>query len=175
MFAWIVDYPLSLHREELDERLQENNAQDGILLAKVDATKETEVSKRFKVQSYPTLKYFADRKMYNYRGARSIDAMYAFVTEGYKAAIAEDSIPPSPSVFQLKMKELRQKFEAFASDSKHLTFLLDDFDHIISMRKNAAVALMVMGAFVGFLFGVIVMLLMGIGNAESKKKKKKKD
>jgi hypothetical protein len=135
------------------------------------------LAKRFKVQSYPTLKYFADRKMYNYKGARTIDALYAFVTEGYKAAVAEDSIPPAPSVFQRKVKELRQTFEAYALNNKQLTYLLDDFDHIISMRKNAAVALLVMGAFIGFLFGVIMMLLMGSssGSAESKSKKKKKD
>ncbi|KAL7436950.1 hypothetical protein ACHAXH_003055 [Discostella pseudostelligera] len=161
--------------EDLDERLQENNSQDGILLAKVDATKEVEVAKRFKVQSYPTLKYFADRKMYNYRGARTIDAMYEFVTAGYKSAVAEDSIPPAPSMFEIKMKELRQKFEELTSNNKHLTYLLDDFDHILSMRKNAATVLLAMGAFIGFWFGVIVMLLMGSDSDESKSKKKKKD
>jgi hypothetical protein len=133
------------------------------------------VAKRFKVQSYPTLKYFADRKMYNYRGARTIDAMYAFVTEGYKSAVAEDSIPPAPSMFEIKMKALRQKFEELTSNNKHLTYLLDDFDHILSMRKNAATALLAMGAFIGFWFGVIAMLLMGSDGAESKSKKKKKD
>ena len=162
-------------REDLNERLQENNPQDGILLAKVDATKEIELAKRFKVQSYPTLKYFADRKMYNYKGPRNIDALYEFVTEGYKAAIAESSIPPAPSMFERKMKEMRQKFEEYSLNNKHLTYLLDDFDHIVSLRKNAAVALLAMGALLGFWFGVIVMLLMGNGSAESKSKKKKKD
>lgn len=104
-----------------------------------------------------------------------MDALYEFVTKGYKAAVAEDSIPPAPSMFQRKMKVMRQKFEEYALNNKHVTYLLDDFDHIISMRKNAAVVLLAMGSFLGFWFGVVVMLLMGNGSAESKSKKKKKD
>lgn len=163
-------------REELDERLQEENAQDGIVIAKVDATKETQVANRFKVQSYPTLKYFADRKMYNYKGGRNTDDMYDFVTGGYKSALS-DTIPPPPSIFEIKMKEIRRQFEKVTEDNPHLKYLLEDFDHIISFRKNAAVALLVMGAFVGFLFGLIVAMLSRTGgkknDAKAPKKKKK--
>ncbi|EED90729.1 predicted protein, partial [Thalassiosira pseudonana CCMP1335] len=95
--------------EELDQKLQESNPQDGIIIAKVDATKNSEVSARFNIQSYPTLKFFAGRKMYNYKGARNIDALYEFVTEGYKTA-PTDTIPAPPSAFDAKMKEIRQKF-----------------------------------------------------------------
>lgn len=160
--------------KELDQRLQEENAQDGIVIAKVDCTKETQVANRFQVQSYPTLKYFADRKMYNYKGARNADALYDFVTEGYKSAL-QDTIPPPPSVLDVKMKEFRMKFDSLAQNNKHLKFLLEDFDHIITFRKNAACALLVMGAFIGFMFGIIVSLLMGMGSTDTKAKKKKKD
>ncbi|KAL7538420.1 hypothetical protein ACHAXR_008546 [Thalassiosira sp. AJA248-18] len=162
--------------DELDERLQESNPQDGIVIAKVDATKETQVANRFKIQSYPTLKYFADRKMYNYKGGRNIDEMYKFVTEGYKSALM-DTIPPAPSMFDVKMKQFRQKFEAITQDNPHLKHLLEDFDHIVSFRKNAAAVLLVMGAFIGFMFAKL-SLLMGIGStsaAKAQKKKKKKE
>eukprot|EP00585_Thalassiosira_rotula_P003975 CAMPEP_0196136436 /NCGR_PEP_ID=MMETSP0910-20130528/4748_1 /TAXON_ID=49265 /ORGANISM="Thalassiosira rotula, Strain GSO102" /LENGTH=229 /DNA_ID=CAMNT_0041396731 /DNA_START=51 /DNA_END=740 /DNA_ORIENTATION=- len=159
--------------EELDQLLQEDNAQDGIIVAKVDATKETQVAKRFKIQSYPTLKYFADRKLYNYKGARTLDALYDFATGGYKSAVTDD-IPPPPSFFDAKMKEFRQGFESVTEDSPHLKYLLEDFDHIVSFRKNAAAVLVVIGAFIGFFFGVIVSLLMGVGGTQPKSQKKKK-
>jgi len=112
--------------------------------------------------------------MYTYDGVRTIDAMYAFVTEGYKSA-SDDAIPAAPSVFEMKMKEFRQKFETYVQDSEHLKFLLEDFDHITNYRKNAAIVLVVMGAIIGFMFGVIAALLMGIKSTETKGKKKKKD
>ena len=161
-------------REKLDERLQETNPQDGIIIAKVDATLASQVAGRFQIRSYPTLKYFADRKMYTYDGVRTIDAMYAFVTEGYKSA-SDDAIPAAPSVFEVKMKELRKKFETYFQDSEHLKFLFEDFDHITNYRKNAAIVLVVMGAIIGFMFGVIATLLIGIKSTETKGKKKKKD
>lgn len=159
--------------EELDERLREENPQDGIVMAKVDATKETEVAERFKVQSYPTLKYFADRKMYNYKGGRNVDALYDFVTGGYASAL-DDKIPPAPSAFDATVKGFRRKFDDAAKDHPHLKYLLEDFDHIVSLRKNAAVALLMLGAFVGFFFGIIVSLLTGIGGTKTNAPKKKK-
>lgn len=160
-------------REELDERLREDNPQDGILTAKVDCTKETQLAGRFNVQSYPTLKYFADRKMYSYNGARNIDALYDFVTGGYRSE-TDDAIPPGPSAFEATMKELRQKFADLTQDHPDLKYLLDDFDHIVEYRKNAAAVLLVTGACVGFFFGVILSLLMGMGSAGKKAQKKKK-
>eukprot|EP00584_Thalassiosira_punctigera_P002054 CAMPEP_0172527584 /NCGR_PEP_ID=MMETSP1067-20121228/2231_1 /TAXON_ID=265564 ORGANISM="Thalassiosira punctigera, Strain Tpunct2005C2" /NCGR_SAMPLE_ID=MMETSP1067 /ASSEMBLY_ACC=CAM_ASM_000444 /LENGTH=232 /DNA_ID=CAMNT_0013311347 /DNA_START=65 /DNA_END=763 /DNA_ORIENTATION=+ len=163
--------------EQLDERLREDNPQDGIVVAKVDATKETQVANRFKVQSYPTLKYFADRKMYTYKGARNIDALYDFVTGGYASSSPDDAIPPAPSAFDAKMKELRQGFASMTEDHPHLKYLMEDFEHIVSFRKNAAAVLLVLGSFAGFFFGIIVALLTGIGGGkkEDKKKKKKKE
>eukprot|EP00970_Alexandrium_tamarense_P008835 scaffold1714_cov363-Alexandrium_tamarense.AAC.1 len=163
----------SLPREELDQKLQESNPQDGIIIAKVDATKNSEVSARFNIQSYPTLKFFAGRKMYNYKGARNIDALYEFVTEGYKTA-PTDTIPAPPSAFDAKMKEIRQKFEAMTENHEHLKFLLEDFEHILDKRKNAAAVLLVLGGVLGFMFGVIVSLLMGIGKVEKTKSNKSK-
>jgi len=164
--------------EQLDDRIKEENPNDGIIIAKVDCTKQSSVAQRFKIQSYPTLKYFADRKMYTYKGGRNLDALYDFVTEGYKSA-KTDEIPAPPSVLDAKMKEFRQKFESLTENNDSLKYLLEDFDHIVSFRKNAALALVLMGAFLGFMFGIIVSLLfMGGGSSGSKpaqKKKKKKE
>jgi len=159
--------------KELDERLQENNPQDGILVANLDATKELMVAKRFDVQSYPTLYYFAERKMYHYKGDRTLDALYDFVTEGYKSA-SDKPVPPAPSVWELKVYEFRRWFEEMTKDDPHLKYFLEDVDHIASYRKNAAAFLLGLGAFIGFILGVVVCMLMGTGkNATAQKKKKK--
>lgn len=159
--------------KELDERLQEENSQDGIVIAKVDATKETQVAKRFKVQGYPKLVYFADRKMYPYVGGRDIDALYKFATGGYKAAL-DESIPQAPSMFEVKMLEFRGWFEDITQDDPNLKFFLEDIDHILSFRKNAAALLLILGAFIGFWFGVVVSMLLRTGNKKTKAPKKKK-
>ena len=114
--------------------------------------------------------------MYNYKGPRTLDALYEFVTGGYTAALT-DAIPPPPSAFEVKVKEFRQKFEKLTEDHEQLKYLLEDFDHIVSFRKNAAVVILAMGAFLGLFFGIIVSLLMGVGKTEAKaaKKKKKKE
>ena len=111
--------------------------------------------------------------MYNYKGARNLDALYEFVTGGYKTS-PNDTIPQPPSYMDIKMKEIRQTFDKYAQDNEHLKYLLEDFDHIISFRKNAAATLLIMGAIIGFFFGMIVTLLMGIGKADKPKTKSKK-
>ena len=111
--------------------------------------------------------------MYNYKGARNLDALYEFVTGGYKTSPI-DTIPQPPSYMDIKMKEIRQQFDKYSQDNEHLKYLLEDFDHIISFRKNAAATLLVMGAIIGFFFGMIVTLLMGIGKTDKPKTTKSK-
>ena len=158
--------------QSLSDRLQESDAND-VIIAKVDCTKEKEVCNRFKVNGYPSLKYFADRKMFPYKGARDIDALYDFVTEGYKSAL-QDTIPPVPSMYEKTVNDLRKKFNKFAKDNEHLQYFLTDFEHIISFRKNAAAALLVMGVIVGFWLGVFFSLFAFGGGSEKKVKSKSK-
>lgn len=113
--------------------------------------------------------------MFAYKGERNIDALYDFVTEGYKSAL-QDTIPPVPSFYEKTMKQLRKKFNKFAKNNEQLQYLLTDFEHILSFRKNAAAVLLVMGAIVGFWIGFIVSLLaFGSGNEKKVKSKSKKE
>ena len=110
--------------------------------------------------------------MFNYKGARNIEALYDFVTDGYKSAEA-DTIPTPPSVYDAKMKELRKKFNDMTKDHEQLKFLLDDFEHIVEFRKNAAAVLLIIGFIVGFIFHMVASLLKGSGKDKSKAKSKK--
>jgi hypothetical protein len=141
-------------------------------LAKVDVTKNSALAKRFNINSYPTLKYFADRKAYPYKNKRDLDSMYHFVTEGYKTSNTEE-IPVVPGVFEEKMKQFRVKFQDMVKGHKDLKFLLEDFDHILDVRKNAAAVLVGLGVIVGFMLATILSLLreLGSGKKESKTKK----
>lgn len=160
--------------EDLSDRLQESDVHD-VIIAKVDCTQEKEVCNRFNIKGFPSLKYFANRKMFAYKGERNIDALYDFVTEGYKSAL-QDTIPPVPSFYEKTMKQLRKKFNKFAKNNEQLQYLLTDFEHILSFRKNAAAVLLVMGAIVGFWIGFIVSLLaFGSGNEKKVKSKSKKE
>ena len=76
--------------DELADKVEAESPEDGILLAKVDCTKEKAVCGRFKVRGYPTLLYFAERSMFRYSGARDIDSLAAFATGGYKESKGED-------------------------------------------------------------------------------------
>jgi protein disulfide-isomerase A1 len=51
--------------------LQDENSE--ILLAKVDATVNAELSERFKVRGYPTLKFFVNAQPIEYNGGRVAD------------------------------------------------------------------------------------------------------
>ena len=113
-------------------------------------------------------------QMFNYKGQRNLDALHAFVTEGYKTA-QPDTIPAPPSFVELKVKELRKRFAKLTEENLHVKYLLEDFDHIVSFRKNAAAALLVIGALIGFLVGVIVVhFIGGSRNPRDKKPRAKK-
>ena len=45
--------------------------EDGVTLAKVDATQEEQLSDRFSVHGYPTLKIFRDGGTFDYQGPRT--------------------------------------------------------------------------------------------------------
>ncbi|XP_039257318.2 protein disulfide-isomerase A4-like [Styela clava] len=65
-----------------------------IPLAKVDATAETEVAKRFDISGYPTMKLFRKGQVYEYKGGRD--------KHGIVTYMQEQSSPPSVALADLK-------------------------------------------------------------------------
>ena len=106
----------------------------GILIAKGNTPENPKLSRQFGINAYPTNKYFADRKMYDYSGPRDVDAFVNFITKEYKD-VKGDAIPSAPGAFEMALKKLRLAVK----DNKHMVNVLNDFEHILMMRKNATV------------------------------------
>ncbi|CAJ1382235.1 unnamed protein product [Effrenium voratum] len=63
--------------------------QGQVALAKVDATAEEGLAYKYDVAGYPTLVLIVDGERYNFRGARTLEALEAFALGGYKEAPQE--------------------------------------------------------------------------------------
>ena len=56
-----------------------NDQEDGIPIAKVDATVQKELAEKYQVQGFPTLKYFVDGEPIDYSGAREENDIYNWI------------------------------------------------------------------------------------------------
>ena len=120
------------------------------LFAKVDCTTNgNEVCSRFKVRGYPTLILFAQGKMYRYSGARDEASIRAFAEGGYSEQEGE-VVPALPTFF-----------------SKIYDSISDDVGDILRQRKNAAVALIFAGIFLGYILATFTFICI-CGDKEKK-------
>jgi len=142
--------------EDLAHELGTEHKDLGIINANVNLVDNHEVRTRFGINSFPTIIYFADRKMYKYDGGRSVDDFVEFATNSYKTKEAE-TVPPPPAAWQEAMKVLRKK----VANHKIMSDMLFDFDHILEVRKNAAVLLFVCGFILGCLVTFMLTLMGG--------------
>lgn len=133
----------------LSAKLAEEHADQGINIAKVDMTVNPGIQNRFEIQGYPTLKLIAGGKMYTYEGPRTLTDLTDFALGGYKNASTIESVPPDISQWKKWMDDLKNKFQNY----KHVRVTLEDFDHILGYRKNAAVLLFFLGSSFGFVLG----------------------
>ena len=170
---WFVDFyaPWCGHCKKLTPvwdkvagKVAVENPDDGIVIAKVDVTENPELGERFAIKGFPTLLYFAGRKMYRYSGPRDVESLAEYVTGGY-ASDSPKEVPPPPSFFDVQMKSFRTLVRA----NSQLGSLADDFEHILAKRKNAAAVLVLIGAFFGLAVG---FFLGGIGKGGGGKAKK---
>lgn len=145
--------------DDLAHELGTEYKDSGIINAKVNVIENMDLRKRFNITAFPTILYFCDRKLYRYEGARTVDDFVKFATEAYKSGTSE-TVPRPVAGWHRIMQMLRKK----AADHKLLKDLVTDFEHIVDFRKNAAVFLFVCG----FIFGMLVTLLLTATKGSSK-------
>jgi len=132
--------------EELADRVADAEfEQDGIVVAKLDGTKNKASISRFQIKGYPTLFFFADRQMFEYKGERSLQAFEDYVTGGYLKEDGKKVLPPPGMFDKLKGNSL----------DKFVNGLRSDLNHIFEVRKNAAGVLLAIGILLGFVLGYL--------------------
>ncbi|CDJ29500.1 thioredoxin, putative [Eimeria mitis] len=100
--------------EELAKKLKGQ-----INVAHLDATTNPQTARRFSIRGFPTLLYFKNGQMYQYKGSRTVDDLYAFATGGWEKTPGKP-IPPVLSwldtmkdEFMLAIQQLRDVFIQF--------------------------------------------------------------
>eukprot|EP01001_Neometanema_parovale_P013127 NODE_948_length_1974_cov_96.878984_g898_i0.p1 GENE.NODE_948_length_1974_cov_96.878984_g898_i0~~NODE_948_length_1974_cov_96.878984_g898_i0.p1 ORF type:complete len:605 (-),score=189.69 NODE_948_length_1974_cov_96.878984_g898_i0:158-1921(-) len=86
---WFVEFyaPWCGHCQALAptwDKLSEE-VKEGVNIAKVDATQATKVANRFDVQGFPTLKFFANGLVYEFKEQRQLENLKSFAEGGYKS------------------------------------------------------------------------------------------
>ncbi|KAL8429353.1 hypothetical protein Efla_001191 [Eimeria flavescens] len=76
-----------------------------INVAHLDATANPQVARRFSIRGFPSLLFLKDGQMYEYKGARTVDGMYAFATGGWEKTTGKP-IPPVTSFFDMVKEEV---------------------------------------------------------------------
>lgn len=160
---WFVKFyaPWCGHCKKLtpiwDELSDVESLKQDFLVAKVDCTQHKDICQRFGIRSYPTLKLFANRQVYDYNGGRTLDELKSFL-EGSSFGEGK-GVPKPPSWLESQMTQ-----------NPILKELVDDYDHIVSYRKNAAAILIA----IGVVLGVALFWMLGLIFGGSRKINKRK-
>lgn len=94
---------------------------DGVSLAKVDATEEKDLAKRFEVKGFPTLIWFENQKRGEYTGGRTTQTIVDWVRSMTGPAVIETSSPDPPAdkpYLVLKDSTLHAVYEQVAKDNR---------------------------------------------------------
>ncbi|KAI2489255.1 intramolecular oxidoreductase [Fragilaria crotonensis] len=145
---------------------------DGIHVGIVNVLENRKLSQRLGIRFYPTHLYFVKNRMCTYRGPISgdgaVQAMLSFVETRYQSIVG--SVVPPPPKFWDDWMEFVHK--VWRNSSRFVSVVLEDMDHIAKYRKNAAVALMLIGGVVGALFVVLLRIVFPGKKATSTKLEK---
>lgn len=149
------------------EELKTQHDESSVLVGSVDVKQNPILSERFGISALPTLLFFAEEGMFEYPPGNPRD-----VEEFIKFAVGDNAqykkskklnVPKGPGGMLKLVGDLRKH----VYDVELLRYLLDDVEHILMMRKNAAVLLIGMGIMIGFLFASLLGLCRSSSNADA--------
>lgn len=64
-------------------------SEEGVPIAKVDATVEKDLAEKFQIQGFPTLKYFVNGEPVDYNGERTKEAIYDWINSKSESSVKE--------------------------------------------------------------------------------------
>mmetsp|Transcript_42015 Transcript_42015/g.75466 ORF Transcript_42015/g.75466 Transcript_42015/m.75466 type:complete len:181 (-) Transcript_42015:107-649(-) len=128
-----------------DKLIEEYAGVPGALIADVDCTTAGKaLCSQHGIRGYPTIKYGDPSDLKDYSGARDFDSLLEFAKENLKPL-------PEASPMEKTIKTIKAKMRPEALlDLVPSGALKEDVKHILELRKNAAIVLLV----AGFLLGV---------------------
>lgn len=144
--AWFIKFyaPWCVHCKAISRTWSDlaTELKNQINIAKIDATVHQKTRKRFKIEGFPTLLYFRNGKMYDYKAHdRTLEALKQFVLENYKNVTSSD--PPEPLSYYDTIKDA----------------VIEIVDNINKIYKHALTSLVVIIC-ASFFLGVISTLIM---------------
>jgi len=84
-------------------------------VGKIDCTEQTSLARRFEIKSYPTIKFYKNGEIRDYKLERTVDAFTAFATSGYTSVEATPS-PRKPTPMEDFIEDVKtqlKKIEGF--------------------------------------------------------------
>lgn len=145
--AWFIKFyaPWCTHCKAMSKTWNElaKELKNQINIAKIDVTVNSRTRKRFKIEGFPTLLFFKNGKMYDYKhNDRSLEGFKRFVLDNYKHFKSTD--PPKP----LSNFDLIKDF---------VTETIGNIARIYKYAFPSLAAISLIAFFVGTMFGVLVM------------------
>lgn len=140
--SWFIKFyaPWCVHCKAISRTWSElaTELKNQINIAKIDVTVNEKTRIRFKIDGFPTLLYFRNGKMYDYKAHdRTLEALKNFVLESYK------SMTPS---------ETPQPLGFYDLIINHITEMIGNISKIY---KHAFPCVILIGS-ISFLFGIIM-------------------
>ncbi|CAG9473120.1 unnamed protein product [Plasmodium vivax] len=130
-------------------------------VAKIDVTTNSKTRKRFKIEGFPTIIYFKNGKMYDYKNHdRSLEAFKMFVQETYKTVKSSD--PPKPLSYMDVLKDMAN--ETFSN-----------IDRIYKYAFPSLMAIIVVSFLMGFIVAFVSIKFCSIFRGTPDNYAKKKD